>query len=144
MLPAAETALPLVGLALGAAAGSAIGHAGDYPAAAALLGVGAWLLVEDGEPERATRLARGGGLAVLALGLGVGLDELAIGFSAGLLDLPLVPALVVIAVQAVVAAQLGLRVGARLGKAAAARAETLAGAALVVAGLAVLVVRLAG
>jgi len=65
----------------------------------------------------------------------VSLDELAIGFSAGLLDLPIAWTIALIAVQAFVAAQIGLAVGARLSERAREAAERIAGAGLIVLGL---------
>jgi manganese efflux pump family protein len=71
------------------------------------------------------------GLALIGLGLSISLDELAIGFSFGLLHVSLAWALVLIAVQAFVAAQLGLWLGARVGAALRERAEQAAGVALI-------------
>jgi putative Mn2+ efflux pump MntP len=48
---------------------------------------------------------------LLGLGASISLDELAIGFSLGLARLPTVPVIIAIAVQAFLAAQLGLLLG---------------------------------
>jgi putative Mn2+ efflux pump MntP len=127
-----EAGMPLVGVAIGEVVARVVGTAGDYVASAALLAVGAYLIfgAEDDEVEAASRLSRAQGLALLALGVSISLDELAIGFSVGLLDLPLVWAVVLIASQALLAAQLGLRFGARLGERFRQRAERIAGLAL--------------
>ena len=69
---------------------------------------------DEDESEAAATLARSTALAVLALGLSISIDELAIGFSVGLLRLPLTWAIVLIAAQAFLAAQLGLRLGAHV------------------------------
>lgn len=119
-----EAGMPLVGLAAGRGVGAAVGGAAGWLAAAALAALGVWMLVAD---EGARDV---GGLGLLAFGLSVSLDELAIGFTIGLLRLPVAAAVVVIAVQAFVAAQLGLRLGARMREAARERAERLAGVAL--------------
>jgi manganese efflux pump family protein len=64
------------------------------------------------------------------LGLSISLDELAIGFPLGLLRVPVVAVIIVIAAQAFVLAQLGLRVGGRISERARESAERLAGLAL--------------
>jgi putative Mn2+ efflux pump MntP len=134
-----EMAMPVVGLLLGRGLGSAIGGVADYVAAAALGALGVWMLVsdEEGETEKVGALSRGSGLALLGLGLSISLDELAIGFTIGLLQLSIVLAVILIGVQAFAVAQLGLRLGARLGAGAREWSERLAGIALL--GLAALV-----
>jgi putative Mn2+ efflux pump MntP len=140
-----ELAMPLVGLLLGNGLGSAIGGVADYVAAAALLGLGVWMLIADdeGEGEKVSALSSRGGLALLGLGLSISLDELAMGFTIGLLHLSIVLAVVLIGMQAFVFAQLGLRLGARLGKAAREAAEKLAGLTVVGLGVTIVVERLA-
>jgi len=135
-----ETVMPVVGLLLGRGLGALIGGAADYVAAAALLALGGYLLLAP-EREEGERLAASGrvrGLALLALGLGISLDELAMGFTIGLLHLSLVAAVIVIGLQAFLLAQLGLRLGARLGAAAPEWAERAAGLALLALGALVL------
>jgi putative Mn2+ efflux pump MntP len=87
--------------------------------------------------------ARVHGLAVIGLGLSISLDELAIGFTIGLLGLPIVLIVILIGLQAFIAAQLGHRLGARLGERVAEGAEKLAGIALVALGAALLVQQVA-
>ena len=134
-----EAGMPLVGLAFGAPIARAIG--GGAQTVAALL-VGAlgivMLLGSDGEEGRLGELGRARGAAALALGLSVSLDELAIGFALGLLRLPVALVLGLIAAQAVVVTQLGLRLGRRLGETLREGAERLAGLALLVLGVALL------
>jgi manganese efflux pump family protein len=131
-----EGGMPLIGLALGSALAHGIGLAADYLAAAAVIGVGAWMLLAGGtdEEEQAGRMASSRGLAMIALGISISLDELAIGFSIGLTHLPVPAVIVAIALQALVAAQLGLAVGARIGERWRERAEQVAGTALIVLG----------
>jgi putative Mn2+ efflux pump MntP len=136
-----EALMPLVGLALGAPLGRAIGSAADYIAFALLLALGTYMLAgEKGEEERLQTPATGR-IGLLVLGLSVSLDELAIGFTFGLLRLPVIPALIVIAVQAFAAAQLGLWLGARFGERIREGSERLAGLALIALGLALLVLK---
>lgn len=133
-----EMAMPVVGLLLGRALGTLVGHAADYVAIGVLALLGGWMLLHDDDQEagKVGQLASGHGLALLALGLSISLDELAIGFTIGLLHLSLWLAVVLIGAQAFVFAQAGLRLGARLNETLRERAEQLAGLALL--GLAVL------
>ena len=137
VFPAFEMAMPLVGLLVGHALGRALGGVADYVAIALLVGVGLLMLRDDDDDPG--RLIDARGLAVLALGVSISLDELAIGFSLGLLRLALVAAILLIGAQAVVASQLGLAIGGRIGAVARERAEQLAGIALVALGAAFLV-----
>lgn len=133
-----EAGMPLLGLAAGAPLAHAVGAAADYLAAAAVIGIGVWMLAHgesDEEDEKATRLVTARGLAVLGLGISISLDELAIGFSLGLIRLPVIPVIIAIAVQAFVAAQLGLHLGARIGERFRETAERLAGLALITLGV---------
>jgi len=131
-----EGGMPLIGLALGSVLARGIGHVADYLAAAAVVGIGAWMLLAGGndDKDRASRLATSHGLALVALGISISLDELAIGFSIGLVRLPVPVVIVAIAVQAFVAAQLGLAIGARIGERWRERAEQVAGIALILLG----------
>jgi manganese efflux pump family protein len=131
-----EGGMPLIGLALGSALAHGIGQVADYLAAAAVIGIGAWMLLagDKDEEEKASRLATSGGLALVALGISISLDELAIGFSIGLTRLPAAAVIVAIAMQALVAAQLGLAVGARIGERWRERAGQVAGIALILLG----------
>ncbi len=69
------------------------------------------------------------GLALAALGVSISLDELAIGFSIGLVRLSLIAVITVMAVQAFLAAQLGLAIGTRIAERWRERAEQVAGLA---------------
>ena len=86
------------------------------------------------EEEKATRIITSRGLALIALGLSISLDELAIGFTIGLAHLPVTTVIVAIALQAFIAAQLGLAIGAKIGERWRERAEQVAGIALVLLG----------
>jgi len=134
-----EMAMPVVGLLLGRGLGAAVGGVADYVAAAALLALGGWMLIaeEGDEREKVSALSSRGGLALIGLGISISLDELAMGFTIGLLQLSIVLAVVLIGIQAFAVAQLGLRLGTKLGESAREWAEKLAGVALV--GLAILI-----
>jgi putative Mn2+ efflux pump MntP len=128
--------MPLVGLALGAVLGRLIGSVADYVAIAALIGLGAYLLLENEELEQARleRLARSRGIAMAGAGVAVGLDELAIGFALGLLGVPVVAALILIAVQAFAISQFGFAAGARVSESIREGVGRLAGLALMAVG----------
>ena len=131
-----EGGMPLIGLGLGSALARGIGRAADYLAAAAVIGVGAWMLLagDRDEDDKASRFTSSHGLALVALGVSISLDELAIGFTIGLAHLPVTAVIVAIALQAFIAAQLGLAIGARIGERSRERAEQVAGIALILLG----------
>ena len=145
---AAEGLMPAVGLLIGRPLGEAVGRWDVYAAAALLLVTGLWMLreglAEDDERAQILRLASAQGLTLVGLALSVSLDELAVGFSFGVLRIALVPALVAIALQALLLSLCGLWLGSRVGRALGERAELLAGAVLCVLGIALAVGRLMG
>jgi putative Mn2+ efflux pump MntP len=130
-----EAAMPLIGVALGAPLGHAIGSVADYIAAGLIAALGIYmLLVENEEEDRLLSLTQRGLFGAVALGVSISLDELTIGFSAGLLRLP-VPAMVIaIAAQAFIITQIGVRLGTRVGEGMREVTEKLAGLALVALG----------
>ena len=131
-----EGGMPLIGLAVGSALARGIGHIADYLAAAAVIGIGIWMLLAgDGDEEdTASRILTSRGLALVGLGISISLDELAIGFSIGLVRLPVGVVVPAIALQAFVAAQLGLAIGAKIAERWRERAEQIAGIALILLG----------
>lgn len=141
-----EGGMPLIGILAGGPVSELIGRWADYGAAALLVGLGAWMIWEDSDEEegRAGRLAGAGGLALIGLGLSVSIDELAIGFSLGLLRLPVAAAVLLIALEALIASQVGFLLGARIGERVREGAEKLAGTALIVLGLILAGLRLLG
>lgn len=151
-----EGGMPLVGLAIGAPLARLIGPTADYVAAAAVVAIGAWMLLSEGDSDndnnedtddeeaRAGRLLTAHGAALIGLGISISLDELAIGFSLGLTRLPLIPVAVAIAAQALLAAQLGLHLGARIADRLRDWSERLAGIILVALGLFLVAERLFG
>ena len=140
-----EGGMPLIGLALGTALARGIGQVADYVAGAAVIVVGAWMLLAGGkdEDEKASHLTSSRGLALIALGISISLDELAIGFTIGLAHLPVTAVIIAIALQAFLAAQLGLAIGARIGERWRERAEQAAGIALILLGAYLIAERLA-
>jgi putative Mn2+ efflux pump MntP len=125
-----EAGMPLIGLALGAPLGHAIGPTADYIAIGVLMAFGIYPLIADEGDERLAELAELKGLKTLALGLSISLDELAIGFTLGLMHISAALVIALIAGQALVVTQVGLRLGHRIGQNTRERAEQLAGATL--------------
>jgi putative Mn2+ efflux pump MntP len=131
-----EGGMPLIGLGLGTALAHGIGQVADYLAGAAVIAIGAWMLLaaDKDEDKKASRLTSSRGLALIGIGISISLDELAIGFTIGLARLPVTAVIVAIALQAFLAAQLGLAVGAQIGERWRERAEQAAGIALILLG----------
>lgn len=144
LFTAFEGGMPIVGLALGAPLGRAIGSSADYVAIVVLIGFGLYTLLndDDDETEGFADLAERGARATVLLGLSISLDELAIGFTLGLLRVPVTVVIIAIAAQAFVVTQLGLRLGARLSPRGRESAERLAGLALSALGVTLLVEKL--
>jgi putative Mn2+ efflux pump MntP len=81
-------------------------------------------------------------VALIGLGVSISLDELAIGVSLGLARLPIVPVIAAVAVQAFLAAQLGLHLGAHISERLRERAEQVAALALIGLGAVLIIGRL--
>lgn len=142
-----EGGMPLIGFLIGSGIGNAVGRVSDYAAGVVLILVGGYILwprEEEDEEGQVLLLQRARGAAILGLGLGISIDELAIGFGGGLLRLPLLLLVVVIGLQAFAAAQIGMRLGARLEEEAREWAERTAGLLLIAAGILVIVEHAAG
>jgi putative Mn2+ efflux pump MntP len=146
VLAAFEAGMPLIGVGTGHVLGQAVGSLADYLAGVALVALGGFLVFanEDDEGEKAATLAQTGCLAIIGLGISISLDELAIGFSIGLLRLPLFLAIVLIAAQAFLVAQLGMRLGSRIRERLRERIEKAAGIALAALGVLFLGMRIVG
>ncbi len=136
-----EGGMPLVGLALGASVGHAIGDTADYLSGGLLIALAGYLRWadrdddddddDDGEVAKARRLSSARGLALVGLALSISLDEWAIGLGLGLgshQGQGLVrPAVIIaaIAVQTLIVSQLGLSLGARVSNRLRERIEHL-------------------
>jgi len=136
-----EAGMPIAGILVGRVAGNLIGAWAGYGGILFLLLAGVLLLRPDDE-RRLQLLAHAHGLAIIDLGLGISVDELTVGLSAGLLGLPIAVTIVWITVQAFVAAQVGLRFGARIGEEIRERSEQAAGVALIAVALVLLALKL--
>jgi manganese efflux pump family protein len=138
-----EAGMPLIGFAVGAPLGHAIGAIADYIAIAILITFGLFTLLHDDDDAHIAELTQRHGAAALLLGLSVSLDELAIGFTIGLVHVPLAAVIAAIALQAFAFSQLGLRLGARVSQRLRESTERLAGIALTLIGVVLLIEKLA-
>jgi manganese efflux pump family protein len=134
-----EGGMPLVGLALGASIGHAIGGVTDYLSGGLLILLGGylwWADDDDDEITKARRLTNARGLALVGLALSISLDELAIGFGFGLgTSLAVTTTIIaVIVIQTLVISQLGLSLGARISERLREGIERLAGPILIFLG----------
>lgn len=141
-----EAGMPIVGVLVGRAIGNLIGVWAGYGGIAVLVVAGVLLLRpgqhEEDETRRLRLLARARGLAILDLGLSISVDELTVGLSAGLIGLSIAVTVIWIAIQAFLAAQAGLRFGARIGEEFRERSEQAAGVALISVAVILLVLKL--
>jgi manganese efflux pump family protein len=148
ILTAFEAGMPVVGFIAGAGIGLAIGGWANYLAAAVLAVIGILMLrsgdAEEGDERNLRLLDSARGWSILVLGVGISVDELAVGFGVGLLRLPFLLLIGLIAVQAFIAAQLGMRLGSRLAESARAAAGRVAGLLLVVAAALLVIEHLSG
>lgn len=145
LFAAFEGGTPSVGVLLGGPLGRVVGAAADYIAVGILIAFGVFTLFrsEGDEGGRASGMATAHGAALILLGLSVSLDEIAIGFTLGLLHVPVVPVLFAIALQTFIVSQFGFRLGARVSERFREGAERLAGVALILLGIVLLIQRLA-
>lgn len=138
-----EGGMPLVGLALGASIGHAVGGVADYLSGGLLVLLGGYLWWadddhDDDEVTKARRLTNARGLALVGLALSISLDELAIGLGFGLglgtnLAVP-TTIIAIIAIQTLVVSQLGLSLGARISECLRECIERLVGPILIFLG----------
>jgi manganese efflux pump family protein len=110
-----EAIAPLLGVLAGGLIGRALADVADYAAAAVLVGAGLLILREDDSGSGQVMAQRMRGLAAVGVGVSVSLDELAIGLAIGLLRLPVLIVALLIGGQALLASQLGLRIGVPVG-----------------------------
>jgi putative Mn2+ efflux pump MntP len=118
VLASCQIGAMLTGLVLGAELAEAIGGPANYVGASVFLALGAYLLLEQdtSEAERVRKRISENIFGLIILGISISPDELAAGFGLGLAHIPVVVGFVAIAVQGMVASQLGLFLGSRLGE----------------------------
>jgi putative Mn2+ efflux pump MntP len=130
----AEVVMNLIGLGLGRAIGSLIGEAAAYLGFAALVGVGAYMIVESLREEAGELdLSTGWGLFLAAIS--ISLDSLGVGFTLPYLGVSILLALAMIFGVSILATGTGLSLGRVLGNRVGGATGLLAGALLVLTGL---------
>ncbi len=130
----AEVVMNLIGLGIGRAIGSLIGEAAAYLGFAALVGVGAYMIVESLREEAGELdLSTGWGLFLAAIS--ISLDSLGVGFTLPYLGVSIVLALAMIFGVSILATSTGLSLGRALGNRVGGATGLLAGALLVLTGL---------
>lgn len=132
----AEVVMNLIGVGLGRLAGSLLGSVAGYIGFAALIGVGAYMVLEAvRESEEKTPLDMSRGFGLLIASLSISLDSLGIGFSILYIGVPLWLALGVIFGVSVLSTVLGLTFGRFLGRRVEEGAELWAGIVLILTGI---------
>jgi manganese efflux pump family protein len=131
-----EAGMPLVGLAIGAQLAGALGHAARWSAAATLVAVGVYGLIDSVRREGGG-LGTAGGWRLLLSGLVLSLDNLVVGFALGAYHTSVLTGALVIGLVSVAMSLVGLEIGAQIGRRAAERGEQLAGLMLISVGLAI-------
>lgn len=118
VLATCQVGAMLTGLVLGAELAEAIGEPADYVGAGVFIVLGAYLLLDrdTGEAERVRKRMSESVFGLIGLGISISPDELAAGFGLGLAHIPFAVGFVAIAVQGVIASQLGLFLGGRVGE----------------------------
>jgi len=123
-----ETAMPLVGIAVGYGVRHRFETFAVYAGAAVLAGIGIHALREAAEPEGGrAAFSLGSVRGLLLAGMGISTDELAMGFPLGVQRLPVGPVLAAIAAQTFAVTAVGSWLGGRLGAAPQRRASRAAG-----------------
>jgi putative Mn2+ efflux pump MntP len=141
LFSAFEATMPLIGIAIGRQLSNAIGSEAVYAAIGLLFLLAIYTLVAE-EDEPASPFGRGP-ITSLTLALTISLDELAIGIAFGLLRVPLAPVIALIALQAFVLSQVGMRAGDRVSRRMREVAERLSGVVLVVVAIALAIAQFA-
>lgn len=118
VLASCQVGAMLTGLLLGTELAEAIGGPAGYVGAGVLIVLGTYLLLDrdTSEAERVRKRMSEDVFGLIGLGISISPDELAAGFGLGLAHIPIAAGFVAIAIQGVVASQLGLFLGARLGE----------------------------
>ena len=131
LFTAFEALMPLVGAGAGVLVGDLVHGWSKWIAAAILVGAGLLMIFGRDDERSVAKLVGSAGWLQLLLGLSISIDEVAIGFSLVLLGLPIWLVCIVTGLQALVACQLGLRLGHAIGEGLRENAERAAGLALI-------------
>jgi putative Mn2+ efflux pump MntP len=118
VLASCQVAAMFTGLALGVELAGAIGEPAGYVGAGVFVVLGAYLLLDrdSREGERVRKRMSESIAGLVGLGISISPDELVAGFGLGLAHIPLLAGFVAIAFQGLLASQIGLFLGARVGE----------------------------
>jgi len=131
----AEMTMTLLGAALGAIAGRLLGDVAGYVGFAALVGVGAYMVIAAVRESESGGIDFSSGWGLFLGALSISLDSLGIGFSILYIGVPLAVSLAFIGVAAATSTALGLTLGRALGSRVEEGAELWAGIILILTGL---------
>lgn len=146
VLASCQAGAMLIGLVLGSELAETIGEPADYVGAGVFVVLGSYLLLDRdaSEAERVRKRISENVFGLIGLGISISPDELAIGFGLGLAHIPVAAGFVAIAVQGLIASQVGLFVGARVGERFRVAAGRLAPIGLILIGVYQLVEQFTG
>jgi manganese efflux pump family protein len=135
-----ETAMPILGLALGQSLARTLGHAAHWIGAALLIATGAYALIQalrndsrSTPPAAVPELQTG---RLLITGLALSIDNLAVGFALGTYHVSFALAAIVIGAVSVAMSLAGLELGDRIGAKMGQHGELLGGIVLIAVGAA--------
>ena len=133
-----ETLMPLLGLLVGRRIAGPIGSKASLVGGALLVAAGIYGVVQS---RRGQEPPSSGNLPMrklLLVGLALSIDNLVVGFALGTSESSVVLTVVAIAVASIGMSLLGLEIGSRLGSRVEQRSEEIAGAILVLVGVALM------
>ena len=125
----------MLGLLVGHHAAESIGSKGSYLGGGLLVAVGLYALIQA---RRETTERAAGSISsrnLVLSGAALGIDNLVVGFALGAYNVPLILAVVVIAVVSVGMSLVGLEIGRRLGHSVEQWSAELGGAVLILVGI---------
>ena len=135
-----ETAMPIIGLALGRGLAHHLGPAAHWTGAALLIATGGYGLLQgwrSGKTAQPAQPAPQGVTRLLVTGAALSVDNLAVGFALGTFHVNLAAAIAIIGAVSIALSLTGLELGGRIGARAGQRGEALGGIVLIAVGAAV-------
>jgi putative Mn2+ efflux pump MntP len=134
----------LIGLMLGAELAETIGESAGYVGDGVFIVLGTYLLLDrdPSEAERVRKHISENVFGLIGLGISISPDEFAAGFGLGLAHIPVAAGF--IAIQGLIASQVGLFVGARVGEQFRMAAGRLSSIGLILIGVYQLIEQLIG
>ncbi|MGH3702146.1 MAG: manganese efflux pump MntP family protein [Pseudonocardiaceae bacterium] len=118
VLASCQVGAMFIGLVLGAELAEAVGEPAGYVGAGVFIVLGAYLLLDRDtrEGERVRKQMSESVFGLIGLGISISPDELAAGLGLGLAHIPVAAGFVAIALQGLLASQVGLFLGAQVGE----------------------------